>query len=112
MVLAFDTRRLLADPVHALIGRLLVGDAPVGMAVFDNGARLAVTNSNRFGDSNAVQSLTIIDTKKISSGEDAILGSVRAGRDGKRAGVPHWSAYCLAVLAPIGWGAGHGPFRC
>jgi DNA-binding beta-propeller fold protein YncE len=78
-VLAFDTRRLLADPVHALVGRLLVGDAPVGMAVFDNGARLAVTNSNRFGGSNAVQSLTIIDTKKINSGEDAILGSVRAG---------------------------------
>ncbi len=79
MVLAFDTRKLLADPAHALIGRVPVGDAPVGLAVFDDGARLVVTNSNRFGDSNAVQSLTIIDTKKISGGEEAILGSVPAG---------------------------------
>ena len=38
-----------------------------------------MTNSNRFGDSNAAQSLTIIDTKKITSGKDAILGSVPAG---------------------------------
>jgi hypothetical protein len=39
-----------------------------------------VTNSNRFGDSNTAQSLTIIDTKKIGkSGEDAILGTVPAG---------------------------------
>jgi DNA-binding beta-propeller fold protein YncE len=79
VLIAFDTRRLLADPAHALIGKVPVGDAPVGMAVFDGGARLAVTNSNRYGDSNAAQSLTIIDTKKISRGKDAILGSVPAG---------------------------------
>jgi DNA-binding beta-propeller fold protein YncE len=79
MVLAFDTGQLLADPARALMGRVPVGDAPVGVAVFDDGARLAVTNSNRFGDNNAAQSLTIIDTKKISSGKDAIVGSVPAG---------------------------------
>ena len=39
-----------------------------------------MTNSNRFGDSNTTQSLTIIDTKKIGrSGEGAILGTVPAG---------------------------------
>jgi DNA-binding beta-propeller fold protein YncE len=79
MVLAFDTTKLLADPAHALIGRVSVGDAPVGMAVFDDGARLAVTNSNRFADSNAAQSLTVIDTTMISGGKDAILGWVPAG---------------------------------
>jgi len=79
MVLAFDTTKLLADPAHALIGQVPVGDAPVGMAVFDNGTRLAVTNSNRFGDSNAAQSLTIIDTGKIHTGREAIQGSVPAG---------------------------------
>jgi DNA-binding beta-propeller fold protein YncE len=69
-----------ADPAKALIGRVPVGDPPVGVAVLDDGARLAVTNSNRFGDSNTAQSLTIIDTKKIGkSGEDAILGTVPAG---------------------------------
>ena len=38
-----------------------------------------MTNSNRFSNSNAAQSLTIIDTKKIRSGEDAIVGTVPAG---------------------------------
>ena len=58
-LLAFDTRRLVTEPNHALIGRVPVGDAPVGVAVLDGGARIAVTNSNRFGDSNATQNLTI-----------------------------------------------------
>jgi DNA-binding beta-propeller fold protein YncE len=79
VVLAFDTRSLLANPAQALIGRIPVGDAPVGLAVLNDGARLAVTNSNRFSTGNAMQSLTIIDTTKIRSGEDAILGTVAAG---------------------------------
>lgn len=79
VILAFDTTSLLSDPAHALIGRVPVGDAPVGLAVFDDGARLAVTNSNRFGDGNAGPSLTIIDTRKIRSGENAILGTVPTG---------------------------------
>ena len=79
MLLAFDTRKLLADPAHALIGRVPVGDAPVGVAVLNGGARLAVTNSSRFGNSNATQSLTIIDAQKIASGEAAVLGTVPAG---------------------------------
>ena len=78
-LLAFDTRRLLTEPSHALIGRVPVGDAPVGVAVLDGGARIAVTNSNRFGDSNATQNLTIIDAQKIASGAAAVLGTVPAG---------------------------------
>src|SRR5262245_43638638 len=57
-----------ADPTHALIGRVPVGDAPVGVAVLDDGSRIAVINSNRFGNSNAALSLTIIDAQKITSG--------------------------------------------
>jgi DNA-binding beta-propeller fold protein YncE len=78
-LLAFDTRKLLGDPSHALIGRVPVGDAPVGVAVLNGGARVAVTNSNRFGNSNAPQSLTIVDAQKIARGEAAVLGSVPAG---------------------------------
>ena len=78
-ILAFDTQSLLSDPARALIGRIPVGDAPVGIAVLDDGQRLAVTNSNRFGDGKAAASLIIIDTKKIGSGKDAIVGTVPAG---------------------------------
>jgi DNA-binding beta-propeller fold protein YncE len=79
VVLVFDARRLLADPTQARIGRVPVGNAPVGLAVLNHGGRLAVTNSDRFGGSNSPQSLTIIDTAKMSQGEGAILGNVAAG---------------------------------
>ena len=79
VLLAFDTRNLLGDPSHAPIGPVPGGDAPVGVAVLNGGARVAVTNSNRFGNSNAPQYLTIVDTQKISSGEVAVLGTVPAG---------------------------------
>lgn len=78
-ILAFDTSKLVADSAHALIGRVPVGNAPVGVAVFNRGARLVVTNSNRFGDTTAGQSLTIIDATKIDRGTGAIVGSVPAG---------------------------------
>lgn len=78
-ILAFDTGKLLADPANALVGRVPVGVAPVGVAVINGGARIAVTNSNRFGNSDAPQSLIIIDAQKIASGEAAVLGSVPAG---------------------------------
>jgi DNA-binding beta-propeller fold protein YncE len=78
-ILAFDTGKLLADPANALVGRVPVGVAPVGMAVINGGARIAVTNSNRFGNSDAPQSLSIIDAQQIASGEAAVLGSVPAG---------------------------------
>lgn len=79
VLLVFDTGKVLADPAHALIGRVPVGDAPVGVAVLNSGSRVAVTNSNRFGDSTATQSLTIIDAQKIMNGEAAVLGTVPAG---------------------------------
>lgn len=79
VILVFDTRKLLSDAAHALIGRVPVGDAPVGLAVLNGGTRLAVTNSNRFGDSNATQSLTVIDAQRVTSGQAAVLGTVPAG---------------------------------
>ena len=79
VILAFDTGKLLSDAAHALIGRVPVGAAPVGVAVLNGGRRLAVTNSNRFGDSNATQSLTIIDAQKFASGQAAVVGTVPAG---------------------------------
>ncbi len=78
-LLAFDTRKLLTDTAHALIARVPVGTAPVGVAVLNRGTTLAVTNSNRFANSNAAQALTIIDARRIGTGAAAVLGTVRAG---------------------------------
>jgi DNA-binding beta-propeller fold protein YncE len=78
-LLAFDTSKLVSDPANAFIAGVQVGDAPVGVAVLNDGARLAVTNSNRFGNSSTTQSLTIIDAHKIGSGAAAVLGRVSVG---------------------------------
>jgi DNA-binding beta-propeller fold protein YncE len=47
-IIVFDAHRLVTDAAHALLGKVEVGVAPVGMAVVDSGARIVVTNSNRF----------------------------------------------------------------
>lgn len=78
-LLAFDTSKLLSDSAHALIARVPVGDAPVGVAVLKGGAWLAVTNSNRFGSSTAMSSITVIDAQNIRGGEAAVIGTVSAG---------------------------------
>jgi DNA-binding beta-propeller fold protein YncE len=80
MLEAFDTRRLVDDTAHALLGRTRVGVAPVGVAVIDSGARVVVTSSNRFGG-NALdhQPLTVIDAAKLRAGARADVGTIPAG---------------------------------
>jgi DNA-binding beta-propeller fold protein YncE len=61
-VFAFSTDLLESDPAHALLG---VGDiggkAPVGLALFAGGKRMAVANSNRFGGATAKGNLALLD---------------------------------------------------
>lgn len=77
---ALDTKKLLGDSAHAVIARVPAGTAPVGIAVFDGGRRLAVTSSNRFaGAADDVQPLTILDASKLSQPTGAILGEIPAG---------------------------------
>jgi DNA-binding beta-propeller fold protein YncE len=78
-VLAFDTARLLSDPVHARIGEAPAGAAPVPIAVVDAGRKVIAGNSNRFADSNAPQSLVVLDAAKMEAGTDAALGAIPAG---------------------------------
>jgi DNA-binding beta-propeller fold protein YncE len=77
---AFDTSKLVLDPTRALIGKVPTGPNPIGIAVIDNGQKIVVSNSNRFGaGSSADQSLLVIDASRIGSGDAAILGSIPAG---------------------------------
>ena len=79
-LLAFDTRKLREDPMGALLGRVPVGVAPVGVAVVENGAKLVVANSNRFGGgASDSQRLTVIDALRIAYGAGAVLGTIPAG---------------------------------
>jgi DNA-binding beta-propeller fold protein YncE len=79
-LLAFDAQRLVSDTSHALLGRAEVGIAPVGVAVIDGGARVVVTNSNRFGGgANDHQPLTVVDAGRLRAGAPAVIGRIPAG---------------------------------
>jgi len=79
-LLAFNTSKLVQDPSRALLGKVPTGTSPIGISVIDNGNKVVVANSNRYGDSpSAHQSLSVIDTNRIGAGSAAILGSMPAG---------------------------------
>ncbi len=81
-LLVFDMRKMGAegDTANALIGRIPVGTAPVGIAVTPDGSRVLVTNSNRFaGNADDRQSVTVIAATRIAEGAQAIVGEIPAG---------------------------------
>jgi DNA-binding beta-propeller fold protein YncE len=79
-LLAFDTAKLVQDPARALLGKVPTGTSPIGIVVIDNGNKVVVANSNRFGSSlSAHQTLSVIDAKRIDAGSAATLGSIPAG---------------------------------
>ena len=78
-LLVFDTKALLSDSTHSRIGRIPVGSTPVGVTTLKSGQWIAVTNSNRFGASNAPPSVTFIDATEIAGGSAAVLGTLPTG---------------------------------
>jgi len=78
-LLEFDTAKLVSDGAHAMVGIAPVGDAPVPVMTVDKGRRLLVGSSNRFAGRGEPQSLTVLDTAKISQGLAAVQGIIPAG---------------------------------
>jgi DNA-binding beta-propeller fold protein YncE len=78
-LLGFSAARLRADPAHSLIGAVRVGEAPVGLALVRNGARIVVADSNRFNASGASSSLAVVNVAAALAGKPALLGYLRAG---------------------------------
>jgi DNA-binding beta-propeller fold protein YncE len=78
-LLAFSTRRLLTDPSTALVAEVQVGTAPVGVAVFDNGNRVIVADSNRFNARGAHAALTIVNAAAALAHHSAVVATLRAG---------------------------------
>jgi DNA-binding beta-propeller fold protein YncE len=71
-VLGFSAAHLAAD-TPALVDDVEVGEAPVGLALFDGGRRLLVADSNRFGSGRS--SLAALDV----SGTPHLVGYLPAG---------------------------------
>ena len=75
-VLAFSSALLESDPAHAFIGaRDSGGKAPVGLALFADGKRLAVANSNRFAGAKATGNLALLDSSPSGSAPTTILAA-------------------------------------
>lgn len=106
-VLEFDTAKLVSDGNHAMVGIAAVGDAPVPVMTVDKGRRLVVGNSNRFAGRGEPQSLTVLDTAKISGGMAAVQGIIPSGSfpremavssDGRTLFVTNFGSNALQVL--------------
>jgi DNA-binding beta-propeller fold protein YncE len=78
-LLGFAVARLLSDPHHALIARLMVGEVPLGETFADGGRRIVLVDSNLNNLKTAVANLAVVDTASALAGRRALLGYVPTG---------------------------------
>jgi DNA-binding beta-propeller fold protein YncE len=78
-VLAFSAAALRTDPGHALLARVQVGEAPVGLALSGDGQRLVVADSDRFSAKGATANLAVVNVRAALAGRPALLGLIPAG---------------------------------
>ena len=78
-VLGFSAAALRTDPGHALLARVQVGEAPVGLALSGNGQRLVVADSDRFSAKGATANLAVVNVRAALARRPALLGLIPAG---------------------------------
>ena len=80
-LLAFNTSRLLTEPMFALLASVQVGAAPVGLTFAKNETRILTADSNRFNYPNATSGLSVVDVQKAleTGGDGAVLGRIPTG---------------------------------
>jgi DNA-binding beta-propeller fold protein YncE len=79
-LLGFSAALLRSDPARALIARVWVGEAPVGLALVDHGSRIVVADSNRFLAPGATSSLAVVNVGAALAGKPALAGLLPAGQ--------------------------------
>jgi DNA-binding beta-propeller fold protein YncE len=80
-LLAYSAGRLRADPAHALLADVRVGEAPVGLALAKNGSLVVVADSDRFGAAGKAASLAVVSVPDALAGHrDALVGYLPAGQ--------------------------------
>jgi DNA-binding beta-propeller fold protein YncE len=79
-VLVFDTTKFFTDPLHAKLATIPVGKSPVPIVLVDDGKIAIIGNSNRYGvNANVSSTLSVLDTTKIGTALNPIIGSIPAG---------------------------------
>jgi DNA-binding beta-propeller fold protein YncE len=79
MLLGFSAATLRTDPAHALVVRVNVGPAPIGLALVNGGSRILVANSNLYGQHGVSTSISVISTSAALSRHPALLGQISSG---------------------------------
>jgi DNA-binding beta-propeller fold protein YncE len=76
----FDPAKLIKGDPDAQIATVPIGNGPVPVLVIDDGNKILVGNSNRFGASpDSPSTLTVVAAEKIADGKRAILGTIPVG---------------------------------
>jgi DNA-binding beta-propeller fold protein YncE len=76
-LLAFSAARLRSEPARALIAKVRVGSAPIGLTVLAGGRRILVANSGLH--QTRLASLGVIDAAAALAGRPALVGVIGAG---------------------------------
>jgi DNA-binding beta-propeller fold protein YncE len=71
---------LLSDPTRSLLANVRVGTSPVGAAVFGDGDRVIVADSDRFNQKGAHASLTVVNAQAALDHKPAVIASLTAGQ--------------------------------
>ncbi len=79
MLLSFSATALRTDPAHALVARVNVGPAPIGLALVNGGSRILVANSNLAGQHGVSTSISVISTSAALRRRPALLGQISTG---------------------------------
>lgn len=79
-LLGFSTALLRSHPARSLVARAGVGEAPVGLALVDNGRQIVVADSNRFQAPGATSSLAVVRVGDALAGRPALAGLLQAGQ--------------------------------
>jgi DNA-binding beta-propeller fold protein YncE len=78
-LLCFSASALRANPAHALLAVVRVGEAPVGLRLVRNGTLIVVADSNRFVVRGATADLSVVNVAAALAARPAVLGSIPAG---------------------------------
>ncbi len=80
-LLEFSAPALASHPASALVAKVAVGEAPVGVALADRGTRIVVADSNRFEVGRAQSNLAVISASGRSLVLDGYVGAGDFPRD-------------------------------
>jgi DNA-binding beta-propeller fold protein YncE len=78
-LIAYSAAKLISDPAHALIARVALGQAPLGMMTVNNGKQIVIADSNRYNVRGAVSHLAVVDVSKALARQPALVGLIKSG---------------------------------